>query len=79
MIATKKVQMDADTSYEVAAARHRAEVIANRTPHPDEIRPVGGNLHLSLIGTPLAFGAEAAVFGKSRIVIPEFREECKKK
>jgi hypothetical protein len=78
MIAAEKMLLDADSSYEIAAAIHRAKVVANRTPHPNEVLPVDGKLHVSLIGTPLPFGTEAAVFGESSIDIPEFRAEYKK-
>jgi hypothetical protein len=78
MTVTKKLLADTPTSYEIEAALHRAKVIANRVPDPNEILPVDGKLYVSLTGKPVVKGTEAAVFGKSRIDIPEFREILKK-
>lgn len=74
MTATKKVPADTPTSYEIEAALHRAKVIANRVPDPNEILPVDGKLYVRFNGKPIVKGTEAAVFGESRIDIPEFRE-----
>lgn len=71
--AAKSVQGHGPARYEIAAALHRARVIANRTPDPDEILPVDGTLRASLTRNVAAKESEAAMFGKACIDIPEVR------
>jgi len=78
MTAAKKIPFDIESNYKVAAALHRAKVTANYIPHPDEIMPVDGRLHVALTGTALTRAEQAALFGESRIDIPEFRTERQK-
>lgn len=75
MTTAEKVPLDESDSYALATANHRAKVLAKRQPGPDEILPVNGKLHVVLTGKPIPRGTEAAVFGESRIDIPEFKPE----
>lgn len=77
MTAAEKVPLDESDSYALATAKHRAKVLAKRQHRPDEILPVNGTLHVVLTGKPIPRGMEAAVFGESRIDIPEFKPERK--
>lgn len=61
--------------YEIAAEIHRAKIVANHVPHPDEIVPVGGRLHAALSGEALTKEDQSHLFGESRIDIPEFAQE----
>lgn len=78
MTIVKKVPPLPATDYEVAAALHRAKMVAKRVPHPNEFEPIGGVLHVTLNAKPIKPGTEAEVFGPSRIMIPEYREALKK-
>lgn len=74
MTIVKKVPPAPVTEYEIAAALHRAKMVAKHVPHPNDFAPTGGVLHVTLNTKPIKPGTEAEVFGPSRIVIPEFRE-----
>lgn len=78
MTTAHQVPIVIDNDYEIAAALHRAKVIANYKLHPDEILPVNGCLRVSLSSTALSRDEQTRIFGLSRIDIPEFREERKK-
>lgn len=77
MTTAEKVPLDEPDSYALVTASYRAKVLAKRQPVPDEIVPVDGTLNVVLSGKPIPRGMEAAVFGESRIDIPEFQPEPK--
>ena len=74
MTIVKKLPPAPATDYEIAAALHRAKMVAEYVPHPNEFEPIDGVLHVTFNAKPIKPGTEAEVFGPSRIVIPEFRE-----
>lgn len=74
MTIVKKLPPAPATDYEIAAALHRAKMVAKHVPHPNDFEPIDGVLHVTLNAKPINPGTEAEVFGPSRIVIPEFRE-----
>lgn len=79
MTTAKKIPLDEQSSYAIATAVHRAKVLVSRRPlQAGEILPVDGRLHATLDDKPVPRGMETAVFGKSRIDIPEFRDLVKK-
>ncbi|MET0265198.1 MAG: hypothetical protein ABW202_06250 [Duganella sp.] len=80
MSIVKKVPPEPATaiSYEIAAALHRAKMVAAHVPHPNDFVPIDGVLHVTLNTKPIKPGTEAEVFGPSRIDIPELRQLLKK-
>ena len=63
------------SSFEIAAEIYRSRIVANHVPHPDEIVPVNGRLHVALSGEALTKEDQRELFGESRIDIPEFAQE----
>ena len=78
MTIVKKLPPAPTTDYEIAAALHRAKMVAKYVPHPNDFEPIDGVLHVTLNAKPINPGTEAEVFGPSRIVIPEYQEALKK-
>lgn len=75
MTAANKSRNAPRSCYEIAAEIHRAKIVANHVPHPDEIVPVNGRLHVALSGEALTREHQRQLFGESRIDIPEFAQE----
>lgn len=75
MTAANKSRNAPRSSYDTAAEIHRARIVANHVPHPDEIVPVNGRLHVALSGEALTKDDQRRLFGESRIDIPEFAQE----
>lgn len=78
MTIVKKLPPAPAIEYEIAAALHRAKMVAKQVPHPNEFEPTGGVLHVTLNMKPIKPGMEAEVFGPSRIDIPEYRKMFEK-
>lgn len=78
MTTTKTAPFDI-ASYRAAAARMREQFADNMPPpHPDEIMPVDGKLHVVLSGMTLPPEVIAELSRRSSTELPEFRDELAK-
>ena len=78
MTTTKTAPFDI-ASYRAAAARMRQQFADNMPPpHPDEILPVDGKLHVVLSGKALPPEVMAELSRRSSTEITEFRDELAK-
>lgn len=78
MTTTKTAPFDL-ASYKAAAAKLREQFANNMPPpHPDEILPVNGKLHVVLSGKPLPPEVMAELYRTSSTELPEFRDELEK-
>lgn len=78
MTTTKTAPLDL-ASYRIAAAKMREQFAKSMPPpHPDEILPINGKLHVVLSGKSLPPEVMAELFRRSSTEIPEFRDELAK-
>lgn len=79
MTALKKMPLNQNSAYKLAAAVRRAKVASNGATLIGEVKPSQGRIRVTLGGKAISRDSRSDVFGHSSIDIPEFSIARKRK